>query len=297
MKLAAAQQAGNLEAVASLKEELKKLIDRDPAAAVVDVVAALKWATDEQGLAALASLLLSDPKLAGRADVLAALADMAQNDDLPARRATAIRTLGNLPGGDASRVDLLAGVGLGDPDPSVREAAAVALGVLADRSPGSVAATAAQDLVNAFSNESDPRVRSMLLYAVRDTRDGTVSTMLLLAVAQDPDVTVRQAAADMLGDVAAAYRSQALAALATQFGQETDPNFRATILASIVSDGRLAAIPVLQGLRGGSGDLQATVDDYLAGLLSGEDNMDRLQAMKRARELARGAGPPPDDRP
>jgi HEAT repeat protein len=293
LKLAAAHEADDRDAVEALERQIKALIKEDPKAAVAAVFAALRSTEDEQALAVVASLL-SDPDLAARPEVLLALTDMAQHDDSPARRATAVRALGNV-GGD---VDQIATMGRADSDPGVREAAAVALGALGDRSPGSVAAAAATRLVGSFAAEADPRVRSMLLYAVRDTRDEAVAGVLLRALAQDSDASVRLSAADMLGEVAAPYRSQAVDALAGQFGEESDANFRATILNSIVSAGGLAAIPVLERIRGGSGDLQATIDDYLAGLRSGEDDMDKLLAIRREREVARGAySPPADDRP
>ena len=92
----------------------------------------------------------------------------------------------------------------------------------------------------------------------------------------------------MLGEVAAAHRSQAMDALAAQLGQETDAGMRTTILTSIVSAGRLSAIPVLERIRDAAGALQPTIDDYLAGLRSGEDDMGKLNAIRTARETARG---------
>jgi hypothetical protein len=294
-KLAAAQQAGDRDAVDALKQNIERLIEEDPTAAAAAVLAALKSTEDELALAVLTSLL-SDPSLTARPDVLASVTDMAQHDDSPARRAAAARALGNLAGEDASRVDLVARLERADPDAGVREAAAVALGTVGDRAP-SVAAAAAQSLVAGYANEDDPRVRSMLLYAVRDTRDDAVAGTLLEALGQDSDPSVRLAAAEMLGDVAAAHRSQAVDALATQFGREADANFRTTILDSIVSAGGLGAVPVLERIRAGAGDLQPTVDDYLAGLRSGEDDMDKLLAIRREREAARGITEPVDDRP
>jgi hypothetical protein len=59
---------------------------------------------------------------------------------------------------------------------------------------------------------------------------------------------------------------------------------------SIVAAGRLGAIPVLERLRGGAAqDLRNTIDDYLAGLGSGEDSLDKLEAIKNAREAARAS--------
>ena len=284
--LVAASKRHDARAVEAAKEALAKLVAANPSAALVAILAALKAESDPLSLAVLSTALLDDA-LAGNPEVLSALKDMARDDDLPARRAMAVRTLGNLPGGDQARVDLLAGMERDDTDPSVREAAAVALGVVADRSPGDVAAAAAKSLVDALSSETDPRVRSMLLYAVRDTRASDVTSALIAALANDPDEAPRLAAADVLGDVAAAYRSEALDALAAQVPQATDPRLASTLITSIVSAGRLSAIPVLQRLRAGAGSLQPMIDDYLAGLTSGEDNMDKLEALRIARETAR----------
>ncbi len=90
----------------------------------------------------------------------------------------------------------------------------------------------------------------------------------------------------MLGEVAAAHRARVLDALAAQFAQETDQGIRGTIITSIVSAGRLSAVPVLEGVKD-AGTLQATIDDYLAGLRSGEDDMQKLQALRSARQATR----------
>jgi hypothetical protein len=284
--LAAAARTHDRDGIDAAKDSLERLVTEDPLAALAAILGALRAEQDEQSLAVLSSLLLDDA-LAERPEVLSALTEMARQDELAARRATAARALGNLPGGDASRVELLTGLERGDTDPSVREAAATALGVVGDRSPGTVAAAAAKSLVDAIPSETDPRVRSMLLYAVRDTRDADVTNVLLNALANDPETAPRLAAADMLGDVAAAQRARVLDALAAQLTQESDPSLSATIVKSIVSTGRMAAIPVLQRAHGNSGSVQTLIDDYLAGLTSGEDDMNKLEAIKLARETAR----------
>ncbi len=284
-RLQAAQHANDEEAIAAAKEELKILARTNPAAALDGVLAAMRGTTDEQALAVLSSVLLNG-SLALRPDVSLALTQMAARDEVPARRAVAMRTLGNLPEGDVARVQLVADMGRADADPSVREAAAVALGAIGDHSPGDVAAAAAKNIVSGLSAETDPRVRSMLVYAVRDTRDGATTDALVAVLAHDSQPEPRQAAADMLGEVAAAHRARVLDALAAQFVQETDQGIRGTIITSIVSAGRLSAIPVLEGVKD-AGPLQATIDDYLAGLRSGEDDMQKLQALRNARQATR----------
>jgi hypothetical protein len=279
----AARDQGGLDA---LKERLHRLAAENPTAALAAVLDAMKGETDPQSLTVLSSVLL-DEALAGRPDVLAAIADVAQKDELPARRAAAVRTLGDLPGGDAARVELIGGLERQDTDPLVRATAAAALGAVGERSPGPVAAAAAKCLVDAFASEQDPHVRASLLYAMNDTRDPAVADALLGTLAHDQDLGARLAAADVLGTVAAAYRARAVDALAAQFGQESDGRVLETIIRSVVAAGRLSAIPVLQKMRGGAGDLQATIDDWLAGLQSGEDDMNKLEAIKAARETAR----------
>jgi hypothetical protein len=283
-RLQEAQQANDEDAIAAAKDELNDLAKTDPVAALDGVLASLRGTKDDQALAVFSSVLLTDA-LARRPDVALALTQMAERDEVPGRRVAAMRTLGNLPDGDVARVQLVANMGRTDADSSVREAAAVALGAIGDRSPGDVAAAAAKNIVSGLQAETDPRVRSMLIYAVRDTRDGA-TTDALLGVLHDSQPETRQAAADMLGEVAAAHRTRVLDALAVQFAQESDQGIRGTIITSIVSAGRLSAIPVLEGVKD-AGPLQATIDDYLAGLRSGEDNMDKLQALRNARQATR----------
>jgi len=284
--LVAATASREEDAVDSLKESLSELAAQNPTAALGAVVDAMKAEKDPQALAALASVLLDDA-LAGRPEVLSALADMAQKDELPSRRATALRTLGDLPGGDAARVELIMGMEQKDQDPLVRASAASALGAVGERSPGPVAAAVAKSLIEAASAETDPQVRATLLYAVRDTRDASVADALLSALAHDTESGPRLAAAEMLGSVAAPHRARAMDVLAVQLGQESDARMRETIIKSIVSAGRMSAVPVLQRLRADSGEQQALIDDYLAGLASGEDSIDKLDAIKAARETAR----------
>ena len=57
-------------------------------------------------------------------------------------------------------------------------------------------------------------------------------------------------------------------------------------MTSIVRAGRLDAIPVLERLRGGGST--PAVEDYLVGLRSGEDDAEKLFALRLARVKARG---------
>jgi HEAT repeat protein len=285
-KIRKAHDARDQGALAALRSEIEALIQKDPAAALKGLLAALRDAQNEVDLGLVLSLLKNEAGLP-RAEVAAALADMAQHDELPLRRAAALKTLGDLPDPDSTRLDLIASLGRGDAAPEVREAAAFSLGALGDRSPGPLAASAAKDLVDSLNAETDPRVRASLIFALRDTRDPAVAQALLAALT-DADTGVRQAAANMLGGVAAANRASAVSALAAQFVQEPNPDVRMTIVVAIVSAGRLSAIPTLEGLAGG--DLQPTIDDYLFGLRSGEDNVDKLFGIRMARERARKTG-------
>jgi hypothetical protein len=195
-----------------------------------------------------------------------------------------MRSLADLPGADQARAEQVATLGRRDAAPEVREAAAVALGSMGDRSPGALAAATSRNVVESLAAEAHPRVRAMLAYAVRDSRDPAVADALLAAL-RDPELEVRVAAADQLGDVAAAHRARAVSALAARFETENDRDARVTIVTAIVRAGKLQALQALQGLRGG--DLQPTIDDYVEGLRSGEDNVDRLFAMHLGNERAR----------
>jgi len=265
------------------RDEIAALIARDRHGAVVALIAALKT-SDEDGEAGVVLDLLTSERGLPHGEVLAALSDMAAHDDIVFHRQAAIHGLGELAGGDADRVAQVAALGRSDREGEVRETAAVTLGELGDRSPGPVAQAAAHELVQSLASERDPRVRSCLVYAFRDTRDDATAGALFSAL-RDDDAGVRLAAADVLGDVAAAHRDQAVKDLAARFAQETDPQLRRTIVTAIVRAGRIGAISTLEKLQGG--DLQPFIDDFLAGLRSGEDNMEKLYAIRFSREQAR----------
>jgi HEAT repeat protein len=209
---------------------------------------------------------------------------MAAHDEAPFRREAALHALGAVPDGGADRIAQIADLARHERVSEVRETAAVALGELGDRSPGAVARTAARTIVDQLRDETEPRVKACLLYALRDTREQPVADAVLAALA-DPDSMVRLAAADVLGDVAAAHRQTAVATLAARFEQETDPDLRNMIVTAIVRAGRISALPVLEKLHGG--DQQPLIDDFVAGLRDGEDNMEKLYALRAARMDAR----------
>ena len=282
-RLLATRQAGDENGARASRAELSMLIAKDPGAALAALLAGLRVAGDEAAAGLILDVLTSEEALP-HLEVLAALCDMASHDDVPFHRELALHGLGELPDGGADRVAQVADLARRERDPEVRETAAVALGALGDRSPGPVARSAAGEIVDSLATETEPRVRACLLYALRDTRDQRVAGALLGALG-DPDQGVRLAAADVLGDVAALHRDQAVSALATRFEQETDPQLRRTIVAAIVRAGRMGALPVLAALPGG--DEQPFIDDFVAGLRDGEDNMEKLYALRAAREKAR----------
>ncbi len=282
-RLLATRQAGDENGARTRRAELSSFIAKDPGAALAALLAELRVTGDEAAAGLILDVLTSEEALP-HPEVLAALCDMASHDDVPFHRELALHGLGELPDGGADRVTQVAELARRERDPEVRETAAVALGALGDRSPGPVARSAAGEIVDSLATETDPRVRACFLYALRDTRDQRVADALLGALG-DPDQGVRLAAADMLGDVAALHRDQAVSALATRFEQETDPQLRRTIVAAIVRAGRMGALPVLTALPGG--EEQPFIDDFVAGLRDGEDNMEKLYALRAAREKAR----------
>jgi len=189
-------------------------------------------------------------------------------------------------------------MGRGDPDPGVRERPRWRSASSAIARPAPVAAAAAQSLVGSFSSETDPRVRSMILYAVRDTRDQAVAGMLLQSLAQDSDATVRLAAADMLGDCG---RGSSLAGgrrprNAARTGN--DPNFKGHDPRLDRERGRPGRDPILERIRGGSGDLPAGRSTTTSRTSDrGKTTRTSFSRSGREREIARGAySPPVDDR-
>lgn len=278
-----AHEGDDPAAVSAAKARVRDLVRKDPAGALRELLGAIRASEDEAQLGLVLGLLTSDPALP-RDEVRAALLDMAQHDDVAMRRAAALHGLGQVRSPDEAQVADVAACAHGDPDPQVREAAATALGSLGDRSPGPLAASAARAIVADLADEREGRVRATLVYAVRDTREQPVSDALVGALG-DSDPQVRLAAADMLGDVAAAHRADAVSAMARAFGRETQRDVRLCLVTAIVRAGRMNALSALEGLSGG--DLQPTIDDYLAGLRSGEDNPEKLFAIRQARERAR----------
>jgi hypothetical protein len=205
----------------------------------------------------------------------------------PWRRAAALRALADIPNETPERVNEIASIGRRDRERGVREVAAIALADLADRSPGDVAATAASAAVANLADETDPAIRAALLGAIRDTRDAAVANTLIGALCGETDSMARDAAAEALGDVAVAHRARTIDALAARFVAEPDEDVRRTILASIVRAGRANSATTLEALRPNAGSLALDVDDYLVALRSGEDDPEKLAALKAAREAAR----------
>jgi len=269
------------------RSELSALIARDPVAAIRSIVERVRSARDEAEKAEALLLLCDEQALASRPEVAAALAEIATTADAVSARASATRMLGELGGESPDRVDKIGAIARGDASAEVREAAANALATLAERSPGELAAKAAQSIVANLGAETDAAVRATLLGSIRDTRDPAVVSALVTALSGETSQEGRDAAAELLGTVVSAQRGRALEALATRFAVEPDDEVRRTILASIVRAGRVDAAGTLEGLRSSAGTLEADVSDYLAILASGEDDPIKVAALKDARECAR----------
>jgi hypothetical protein len=269
------------------RSELSDLIARDPAAAIRSIVERVRSARDEAEKAEALLLLCDEQALACRPEVAAALAEIATTADAVSARASATRMLGELTGESTDRIEKVGAIARGDASAEVREAAADALATMAERSPGELAARAAQALVANLGAETDAVVRATLLGSIRDTRDPAVVSALVSALSSEASQEGRDAAAEVLGTVVWAQRGRALDALASRFAVEPDDDVRRTILASIVRAGRADALGTLQGLRSSAGTLEADVSDYLAILASGEDDPTKVAALKDARECAR----------
>jgi hypothetical protein len=286
--LRAADESNDEDTRRRLHDELVAFASENPARAAVELVAALRAAKDESETDTILGILTNEVEIASRPEVAAAFADIALNDTQAFRRSAAVRGLGEIPGADESRLSMIAKVARADRDEDVRQSAAFALGEVSEKSPGRLAAAASRELVSSLSSEPSGSVRTGLIYSVRDTRDPAVVTGLMSTLSADGEIAARQAAADVLGDVAAAHRVRAVETLASRFDVESDRDMRLTILTSIIRAGRENAVKALEALKPRAGELAADVDDYLEGLKSGETDMDKLFSMKQEREQARG---------
>lgn len=291
-ELRAASSKGDDAQSTRLREELLAMItDGDVGETGKKLIAALRSAKDADEAELIASVIAESDEIATRPEVLSALADMAEHDDLAGRRAAAVRALGEIPGADADRLAQVAKIARADKDEDVRQAAAFSLGELGERSPGKLATQAARALVDGLAAEASGAVRTGLIYSVRDTRDPVVVDALLGAVQKDGEIAARQAAADILGDVAPAFRDRTMQALATRFEAEEDRDMKLTLLTSIIRAGRENAATTLESLKPRAGALAADIDDYLDGLRSGETDIEKLYALKQEREQSRGVMP------
>ena len=281
--------------IARLRAEVLAWANDDPARAAAELVDALRAAEDELAASSIVSVLVQAFDVASRPEVASALLDIARNDPAACRRSAAAKGLGELPHPDEARVGEIASIARADTAEDVRLSAAFALGAVSDRSPGELSARAARELAASLDSEPSGAVRTGLIYSVRDTRQGAVVDGLLGALANDSEIAARQAAADVLGDVAPPHRVRTIEALASRFEAETERDMKLTLLTSLIRAGREGATATLVALAPRAGALAEDVNDYLEGLRSGETDMDRLYAMKQARESARGAAWPAGD--
>ncbi|MBI3724681.1 hypothetical protein HY251_12105 [bacterium] len=280
---------GDDEAAARLRERLAGEAARGPAAVADALVLALARSKDAAEADLVVSLVIETPGVAESPDLARALLALAASDTLPHRRSAALEALGELPSPDVERVRQVAALGRQVTSEEVRAASASALGSIGEASPGAVSLASAREIARSISGEQSETVRGLLVGSVHDASDPSVVATMLSVLERDGAASVRLEVARALGSLEPEDRAGVVAALSRRFDVELDRDVRLALVASIATTGREHAAAVLERLRARAGDLAVDVEDYLAGLRSGELDASRLRAIKEQREDARAA--------
>jgi hypothetical protein len=206
-------------------------------------------------------------------------------DPAVAKRAAALRALGRAPRPDRARIDQLAEAARTDSELAVRIAAVQGLAAAAAQD-ASLAPAANAVLAPLVATDPDPRLRYEAAVAVRaSAADEATLQTLFGSMKTDPDLAVRQASIQTLGD--ATHSAEVLAQLQDLLGRETSLPLRKSLLASIVRVGREDSVAALRSIAASAPDLAGDANDFVAALGTGPRDMDQIWAAKVQCEIAR----------
>ncbi len=289
---------GDGEAMTEVQRKLSEWVGDDPQRAL-ELLGWFRREADPSSLNIVMGSISVNPRIANDTQVVSAFLDVARRDPSSNRRMEALQFLGQ-GGKRPPEVEReMVTLARGDPDPSVRVAAIVALRQQIDLDP-----TAAQrfnpEFLDAASHATDPQVRQQALQAVR-IRELTGDQVRGMAafLRQDEDPSVRITAAEQLGDVRPQYRTSAMETLSEGFRSDSGEDVRRACMLAIVKAGRGEAVGTLRQLREIDPRLSQDIDDYLGILGNGEIDLDRIWEEKA--HLEQGRAPqnqfdPPTDR-